>query len=75
MFAVQDNDRVGPPYSRIWMADLSARNAAPWGSGDGVEGSGPRWSPDGRRIAFQGRTGEGKSGIVIANADGTGSAP
>jgi dipeptidyl aminopeptidase/acylaminoacyl peptidase len=60
---------VGPPYSRIWIADVGG-GARPWGAGDGVEGSAPRWSPDGKRIAFQGRTGEGKSGIVVASADG-----
>ena len=52
-----------------------AGSSRPWGGGDGVEGSAPRWSPDGTRIAFQGRTGEGKSGIVIAKADGTGLEP
>jgi dipeptidyl aminopeptidase/acylaminoacyl peptidase len=75
VFAVQYSDRVGPPYSRIWMADLAGGSSRPWGGGDGVEGSAPRWSPDGTRVAFQGRTGEGKSGIVIAKADGTGLEP
>ncbi|MET0167423.1 MAG: S9 family peptidase [Vicinamibacterales bacterium] len=75
VFAVQCSDRVGPPYSRIWIADLASGTSKPWGDGDGQEGSAPRWSPDGTRLAFQGRTGEGKSGIVIANADGSGLEP
>jgi dipeptidyl aminopeptidase/acylaminoacyl peptidase len=75
VFTVQCSDRVGPPYSRIWIADLARGTSSPWGGGDGQEGSAPRWSPDGTRIAFQGSTGEGKSGIVIANADATGLEP
>jgi dipeptidyl aminopeptidase/acylaminoacyl peptidase len=74
-FTVQYSDRIGAPYSRIWMADMAAGTAKPWGSGEGQEGSAPRWSRDGTRIAFQGRIGEGKSGIVIANADAGGASP
>ena len=66
MFTVQYSDRIGTPYSRIWIADLNAGTTKPWGAGEGQEGNAPRWSPDGKRIAFEGRTGEGKSGIVIA---------
>ena len=51
----------------------AARTAAPFA--DGVEGSSPRWSPDGKRLAFIGRTGEGKTGVVLANADGSGIEP
>ena len=72
-FAVQYTDRPGAPYSRLWMADVGARTAAPFA--DGVEGSLPRWSPDGKRLAFIGRTGEGKTGVVLANADGSGIEP
>jgi dipeptidyl aminopeptidase/acylaminoacyl peptidase len=75
VFTVQYNDRIGPPYSRIWTADLSAGTAKPWGTGGGVEGSAPRWSPDGKRIAYEGRTADGKSGIVVANADASGAQP
>jgi dipeptidyl aminopeptidase/acylaminoacyl peptidase len=75
LFTVQYSDRTGPPYSRIWIADLAAGTAKPWGSGEGREGSAPRWAPDGKRVAFEGRTGEGKSGIVIANSDATGAEP
>jgi hypothetical protein len=71
LFTVQYSDRTGPPYTRIWIGDLTAGSAKPWGSGEGQEGSAPRWAPDGKRVAFEGRTGEGKSGIVIAN-DATG---
>ena len=75
VFTVQYNDRIGPPYSRIWTTDLPAGTAKPWGGGEGQKGSTPRWSPDGKRIAFEGRTGDGKSGILVANADGSGAQP
>jgi dipeptidyl aminopeptidase/acylaminoacyl peptidase len=75
LFTVQYADRIGTPYSRIWMADLATSTARPWGTGDGQEGSAPRWAPDGKRVAFQGRTGQDKSGILIANADATNAAP
>jgi len=72
-FAVQNNDRAGAPYSRIWVSDLASGRVSPL---PGVaEGSAPRWSPDGRRIAFLGRTGQGKSGLLVLNADGTGLTP
>ncbi len=72
-FAVQHTDRPGAPYSRIWTAELAGGAAAPFANG--IEGSIPRWSPDGKRLAFIGRTGDDKSGIVLANADGTGVEP
>ena len=75
LFTVQYADRTGPPYSRIWIADLAARTAKPWGGGEGQEGNTPRWAPDGTRVAFEGRTGDGKSGILVANADATGAEP
>ena len=71
MFTVQYNDRPGAPYTRIWSADLSTGTVRPWGSAEGVEGNGPRWSPDGKRVAFMGSTGSGRSGIVVASADGS----
>ena len=40
-----------------------------------TRGKRPRWSPDGKRVAFEGRTGDGKSGILVAHADATGAEP
>jgi dipeptidyl aminopeptidase/acylaminoacyl peptidase len=68
-FSVQHTDRPGAPYTRLWTADVAARTAAPLANG--IEGSSPRWSPDGRRLAFMGRTGDGRNGIVTISADGT----
>ena len=75
LFTVQYGDRTGPPYSRIWIADLAAGSAKPWGTGAGQEGSAPRWAPDGKRVAFEWRTGEGRNGIIVANADATDANP
>jgi dipeptidyl aminopeptidase/acylaminoacyl peptidase len=69
LFTVQSNDRPGAPYTGIWIADVSRGTATPLAGG--LEGSAPRWSSDGRRIAFIGPGDKGKAGIVVANADGT----
>ena len=74
LFTVQYSDRRGAPYTRIWLSEITAGTARPWGSAEGLEGSAPRWSPDGTRVAFRGRTGDGKSGILIARADGSSAA-
>src|SRR5690606_15572170 len=66
LFTVQYSDRVGRPYTRIWRADLASGQVAPWGSAEGVQGGSPRWSPDGRSVAYR----EGGA-IVVAAADGS----
>jgi dipeptidyl aminopeptidase/acylaminoacyl peptidase len=71
LFTVQCADRIGMPYTRIWLADLNAGTAKPWASTEGQEGATPRWSPDGRHVAFLGRLGTDGSGILIASADGS----
>ena len=68
-FTVANNDRPGAPWSQIWIADLKRGQASRWAGAP--EGSNARWSTDGSRVAFLGRTGEGKSGILVANADGS----
>jgi dipeptidyl aminopeptidase/acylaminoacyl peptidase len=68
-FTVVNNDRPGVPWSEIWIADLAGGRATRWPGAE--EGANPRWSRDSTRIAFVGRTGDGKSGVLVANADGT----
>jgi dipeptidyl aminopeptidase/acylaminoacyl peptidase len=69
-FTVINNDRIGAPWSQIWMADLASGRAMPWPGAR--EGSNARWSKDGSRIAFIGPTTNGGSGVLAGNADGTG---
>lgn len=70
LFTVQYADRMGAPYTRIWSLDMASGAARPWGSPTGVEGDGPRFSPDGARVVYA-----GEDGLVVANADGSGARP
>lgn len=68
LFSVQYADRIGAPYTRIFALDRRTGASRPWGTAVGVEGSTPRWSPDGRTVAYR-----SKDGLTLANADGSGS--
>lgn len=70
LFAVQYADRIGAPYTRIWQLDMASGVTSPWGSAEGVEGSAPRFSPDGGKVAYS-----GGGGLILANADGSGARP
>jgi dipeptidyl aminopeptidase/acylaminoacyl peptidase len=63
-YSVVSNARPGRPTSSTWLRDMS--------TGEAVElktGSSPRWSPDGKWIAYFGRTEEG-AGLVVATRRG-----
>jgi len=63
-YSVTTNTQPGRPTSSTWLRDMS--------TGDTVQlenGSEPRWSPDGKRIAYFGRTEEG-NGLVVADRRG-----
>jgi len=62
-YSVASNDRPGRPYSQIWMADVASGRSTRL-LADGESGSGPRWSPDGKRLAFVGRSAEG-AGLLV----------
>ncbi len=68
-YAIVNNDRPGRPYSQVWIMDVATRLSTRLGASDGTA-SGPRWSPDGRFIAYLGSDGQ-RSGLMIAAADGS----
>ena len=68
-FTVVNNDRIGAPWTQIWVADAAGSHAARWPGAE--EGSNARWSKDGSQVAFIGRTGTGKTGVLVARSDGS----
>jgi dipeptidyl aminopeptidase/acylaminoacyl peptidase len=68
-YSIQKHDAPGRPYSEMWLMDVSTAQSRRLGS-DSDRGSGPRWSPDGRWIAFFGSIG-GQSGLAVMRADGS----
>lgn len=69
-YAVSRRDGPGRPRSETWIRDLGTGTQSRLGT-DATGASTPRWSPDGRSIAFIGRVGD-SSGVAVAGADGTG---
>jgi dipeptidyl aminopeptidase/acylaminoacyl peptidase len=65
-FTVLNYDSDGPPYPRLWTADVASGRVRPFGEA-GAMGSSPRWAPDGRSLAFIGRVGD-QSGLFVADA-------
>ncbi len=68
-YSVQNSDRRGRPSSQIWIMDLPTRQSRRLGT-DREGASSPRWSQDGRRIAYFGREDEKGAGLIVADADG-----
>ena len=69
-YTVQNNDGPGRPYSQLSILTLADGKSVRLSSGK-EPSSEPEWSPDGSRIAYSGKV-EGKSGLIVASADGTG---
>jgi dipeptidyl aminopeptidase/acylaminoacyl peptidase len=70
VYAIVNNDRPGRPYSQLWIMDAAGgagRRLLP----QGTRGSSPRWSPDGKWLAFVGSTSK-SSALMIIRPDGTG---
>ena len=70
-YTVAVNPTEGRPYAQLWILDVATLRASRVGD-DRSRGSSPVWSPDGTRIAFQGRVGGDQGGLVVVRADGTG---
>src|SRR5450759_1666955 len=69
VYAVARNDRPGRPYSTLWIMDVGAgtpKALLP----DGMSGNAPRWSSDGKWIAFIGSDGK-EPALMIVHPDGT----
>ena len=68
-YSVTMYDRPGRPYSQIWIMDVATQKSTRVG-GEKDASSLPRWSPDGKMLAFQGSEGD-KHGLLVARADGS----
>jgi len=62
-------DGPGRPAPQLWIMDLATQKPIRVGGEKDVAGD-PRWSPDGKWLAFQGRVGE-KHGLLLARPDGS----
>ncbi|MEO7271540.1 MAG: S9 family peptidase [Vicinamibacterales bacterium] len=70
-YSIQNSERPGRPYSQVWLMNAATGQSKRLGD-DREAASGPRWSPDGKRVAFFGRGTESEgSGLMVANADGS----
>ena len=69
-YSVRNSDRPGRPYTQVWIMDAASGKSIRLGS-DKEAASSPRWSADGRKIAYFGRE-EAGSGVVVCAADGSG---
>jgi Tol biopolymer transport system component/DNA-binding winged helix-turn-helix (wHTH) protein len=61
------SDRSGT--DEIWLSDTDGSNLVQLTSSAGLLIGSPRWSPDGRQLAFEGRV-KGRAGIFVINAEG-----
>src|SRR5262245_11718825 len=70
-YVISSNPTEGQPYSQLWIMDLASGRTMQVGD-EQSRGSSPVWSPDGTRIAFEGRIGSGEGGVIVVRADSTG---
>jgi len=65
-YSITHNERPGRPYSDTWIKDLATGKVTKLNGG-----SGPRWSRDGRWVAYVGRIEEG-AGLIVSDQNGEG---
>jgi dipeptidyl aminopeptidase/acylaminoacyl peptidase len=65
-YSITHNERPGRPYSDTWIRDLATGKVTELNGG-----SGPRWSRDGRWVAYVGRIEEG-AGLIVSDQNGEG---
>lgn len=70
-YAVESNGMTGRAYRQLYVATLPSGEPARVGN-DADRAGAAVWSPDGKMFAFSGNM-NGRSGLQVANADGTGS--
>jgi serine/threonine protein kinase len=56
--------------TQVWVANSDGTNPAPLNEGARGVGGSPRWSPDSRRIVFDGHEPDGQRGIYVVDAEG-----
>ena len=69
-YAVLRNDGPRRIFGQLWIMNVADQKSICLSDGDDPSGN-PEWSPDSKWIAYTGR-GEGKSGLFVAHADGSG---
>ena len=68
-YTVVMRDRPGRAYPLLWIMDVATKKPVRVGAENEASGD-PRWSPDGKWLAFHGSAGE-KHGLLVARADGS----
>src|SRR5262245_59919471 len=68
-YTVQHNDGPGRPYTQLWILDVAGGRSTRVGD-EQSRGSSPVWSPDGKSLAYIGRTGT-SAGLIVARGDGS----
>ena len=68
-YTVVNRDRPGRPYSQIWVLEVATGKTTRL-AGEKEHTNSPKWSPDGKFLAYSGGEGE-KSGLWIAHPDGS----
>ena len=69
-YTVVMRDWPGRPYSQVWVMDVTSGQPRRMG-GDQKRAGSPRWSPDGKWLAYLGGEGD-QSGLHVVRPDGSG---